>query len=398
MTSSTSVADTSVEPQQQSWPGVWALSLGIFALIMAEFLPASLLSPIADGLHVSTGAAGQAVSVTAFAAAASALLISVVLPHADRRRVMAGLTVLAIVSNVVVAMAPNLAVLLVARLLLGVAIGGFWALATGVAAHLVDEKHLGRALTVVSAGVSLATVAAVPLGTWLGEVWGWRGVFVLSAGVAGAALVAQLLTLPRITPTTGSGLQAMGAVLRSGVVLVGLLSILLVFAGHFSGFTYVRPATEAVASIDAGAFAALLVLFGAANFLGTLAAGPLADRAPRAGILLFPVVLALGMTLMYVPAGTAATLFVAAALWGFGFGGVPTTVLSWGARTEPTRMEQVGGLVVAVSSLGITVGAGVGGLVVDGVSPSASLLAGAVVALAGGLLLTHLTRSERTAR
>src|SRR4051794_41108686 len=148
---------------RSSWAGVVSLGLGIFAIVMSEFLPASLLPLVADGLRVSVGEAGLAVSVTAFAGAVAALLISAVLPHADRRRVMLGLTVLAVVSDVLVAVAPSFAVLLIARLLLGVALGGFWAMATAMAAHLVHPDHVGRALTIINSGVALATVAAVPL-------------------------------------------------------------------------------------------------------------------------------------------------------------------------------------------------------------------------------------------
>ena len=390
-TTSTSSARP-VPPETASWAGVVSLGLGIFAIVMSEFLPASLLPRIADDLAVSTGAAGQSVTVTAIAAALSALLIAVVLPRADRRRVMIGLTGLAVASNLAVALAPNLAVLLTARLLLGLALGGFWAMATAMAAHLVPADHLGRALTVINSGVALATVAAVPLGSWLGEVWGWRGVFLLGAGVAALALLAQAATLPRISPAVVSGMRALGATLRSGVVLLGLLAVLLVFGAHFSGFTYVRPAVESLSTISVGGLAALLLVFGVDNLLGTAVSGPLVDRALRLGLLIFPVVLGAGMLLMYLAAGSLLGLFAAAALWGFGFGGVPTAVLTWGARAEPTRLEQIGGLIVTVCNLGIAVGGIAGGLLVDEVTPGAPLVVGSIAAILGAVLLTSLRR------
>ncbi len=375
-----------------SWAGVVSLALGIFAIVMSEFLPASLLPRIASGLAVSVGEAGQAVSVTALAGALSALLISVVLPRADRRRVMIGLTVLAAVSDVLVAVAPNLVVLLGSRILLGLALGGFWAMATSMAARLVHADHVGRALTVINSGVALATIAAVPIGAALGEVLGWRAVFLLGAGVAVVALIAQAATLPHVLPTGGSSLRALGAVLRSGIVLAGLLATLLVFAGHFSGFTYIRPAAQSLSGIDAGGFAVLLLVFGVANFVGTSLAGPLADRAPRVGLLLFPGLLGAGMLVMLVAGGGVVGLFVAAAVWGLGFGGVPTTVLSWGARTEPTRLEQIGGVIVTVCNLAIAAGAAVGGALVDGVGSATPLLVGGIAALAGAILLPLLRR------
>lgn len=382
-------------PRGASWAGVVSLGLGVFAIVMSEFLPASLLPRIADDLGVSAGTAGQSVTMTALAAAVSALCISVVLPRADRRRVMIGLTALAVVSDVVVALAPNLVVLLAARLLLGVALGGFWAMATAMAAHLVPADHLGRALTVINAGVALATVAAVPLGSWLGEVWGWRGVFALGAGVAVLALTVQAATLPRVPPTAASGLRALGSVLRSRVVLLGLLALLLVFGGHFSGFTYIRPAVQGMSDVGAAGLAALLLVFGIASFLGTAVSGPLADRAPRVGVIGFPAVLGVGMLALLAGGGSTVGLFGAAVLWGFGFGGVPTTVLSWGARTEPARLEQVGGLIVTVCNVAIAVGAIAGGFLVDGVATGAPLVAGGVAAIAGALVFSGLRGGER---
>ncbi|WP_220035870.1 MFS transporter, partial [Modestobacter versicolor] len=378
MTTGERVDVPAAPPRGASWAGVVSLGLGVFAIVMSEFLPASLLPRIADDLGVSAGTAGQSVTMTALAAAVSALCISVVLPRADRRRVMIGLTALAVVSDVVVALAPNLVVLLAARLLLGVALGGFWAMATAMAAHLVPADHLGRALTVINAGVALATVAAVPLGSWLGEVWGWRGVFALGAGVAVLALTVQAATLPRVPPTAASGLRALGSVLRSRVVLLGLLALLLVFGGHFSGFTYIRPAVQGMSDVGAAGLAALLLVFGIASFLGTAVSGPLADRAPRVGVIGFPAVLGVGMLALLAGGGSTVGLFGAAVLWGFGFGGVPTTVLSWGARTEPARLEQVGGLIVTVCNVAIAVGAIAGGFLVDGVATGAPLVAGGV--------------------
>jgi predicted MFS family arabinose efflux permease len=375
-----------------SWAGVASLGLGVFAIVMSEFLPASLLPRIAGDLAVSVGAAGQSVTTTALAAAVSALFISVVLPRADRRRVMLGLTALAVVSDVLVALAPDLTVLLLARLLLGVALGGFWAMATAMAASLVPADHLGRALTVINSGVALATVAAVPLGSWLGEVWGWRGVFALGAGVAVLALVVQAATLPGVPATAAGGLRALGATLRSGVVVAGLVALLLVFGGHFSGFTYVRPAVEAMSDVGAGGIAVLLLVFGLAGLVGTVASGPIADRAPQVGVFGFPAAVGAGMLVLHATGGSTVGLFAATALWGLGFGGVPTTVLSWGARAEPDRLEQIGGLIVTVCNVAIALGAVVGGVLVDGVDDTTPLVVGGAAAVAGALVLTALRR------
>lgn len=394
MSTATASIDTSTDHKPASWAGVVSLGLGIFAIVMSEFLPASLLPRIAGDLGVSVGAAGQSVTVTAAAAALSALFISVVLPRADRRRVMIGLTLLALLSDVFVALAPNLPTLLASRLLLGVALGGFWAMATAMAAQLVHADHIGRALTVINAGVSVATIVAVPLGAWLGESWGWRGVFLLGAGVALMALALQTVTLPHVAPGAVGGIRALGSTLRSGIVIGGLLGILLVFSGHFGGFTYIRSAAQSVSGIDAGGLALLLLVFGIANVLGTALSGVVADRAIRVAVLLFPAILGIGMLGMLMTGGSLLGLFIGAALWGFGFGGVPTAVLTWGARTEPDRLEQIGGLIVTVCNIAIALGAIVGGILVDRVSDSTPLLFGALAVVAGGIVLVAVRRSR----
>ncbi|MEV5807183.1 MFS transporter [Streptomyces parvulus] len=392
MTSTTTLSEQSKEQTPASWGGVVSLSLGVFAIVMAEFLPASLLPRIADDLGVSEGAAGQSVTVTAVAAGLAGLFLPVLLPRTERRRVMIGLTVLAVASNLVVAFAPNLPLLLASRFLLGVSLGGFWALAIAIAAQLVPSDRLGRAVMVVNAGVSLATIAAVPLGSWLGELWGWRQVFVLGAGAAVLAVAVQFLTLPRLESTSASGLSALWTALHSKTLLVGLFAVLLTAAGHFTGFTYIRPALESLTDIDADGLAALLLVYGFGNVLGTVLSGVLADRALRLAALLFPVSLGAGTLIMVMTGDTTAGMYVTAAMWGFGFGGVPAVSQTWGARAEPGRLEQVGGLIVTVFQIAIAAGAIVGGVLVDSVSASGPLVLGGVTTIVGGVLLTGLIR------
>ncbi|MDO9396189.1 MAG: MFS transporter, partial [Herbiconiux sp.] len=359
-----------------SWAGVVSLGLGVFALVMAEFLPASLLSRVALDLGVTEGVAGQSVSVTAIVAAVAGLTLPVLLPRLDRRHVMLGLTALAVVSDLLVALAPGYGVLLAARVLLGVAIGGFWALAVSMTARLVSPARLGRAMTVVNMGVSLATVAAIPLGTWLGELWGWRWVFVLAAGVGVLALIAQLVLLPSVAPAGAPGFRPLLATLRSRLILLALVATALVAGGHFTGFTYIRPAAEGIAGFDPTGLAALLLVYGVAAFAGNLVAGPLADRRMRVAVLVFPVALGAAMLAFSISGGSTAGVVAAVALWGFAFGAVPTTLTTWMARAEPTRLEAVGGLQVAAFQVAIAAGAVVGGLLTDLAGVQLALVAG----------------------
>src|SRR4051812_39134799 len=165
-------------PEAANWPAIASLGLGVFGLVTAEFLPASLLTAMATDLGVSAGAAGQAVTATALVGAVAAPSIPVLTRRLDRKLVMLVLTMLLVLSNAIAATASSLLVLLVARVLLGVALGGFWSMAAALAMRLVPEQLFARAMSIFLTGVSIATVCAAPIGAWMGELWGWRSAFV----------------------------------------------------------------------------------------------------------------------------------------------------------------------------------------------------------------------------
>ncbi|MRG59753.1 MFS transporter [Agromyces sp. CFH 90414] len=375
-------------PRRAAWAGVVSLGLGIFTLVASEFLPASLLSPIAADLGISEGTAGQLVTATSVIGIIGGPLVVSALPRIDRRWVMVALTALAVLSNVLVSIAPVFGLMLASRLLLGLAISGFWAMSLAVTAQLVPADRLGRAMTIVNMGVSLATIAAVPAGAFLGELVGWRTVFLGAAAAGIVALVVQLLTLPSVPPTGAPGFRTLVRTAARPVVALGVLAIVLIAGGHFIGFTYLRPAFEEIGGASPAALAMLLAVFGVASFAGNLVAGPIADR--RLGVLVIGAPTAIGAaTVLYALAGAnPVAAAIAVVVWGAGFGAIPTMVQTWMARVAPDRLESSGGLVVAAFQIAITVGAAVGGLLVDSVGVQAAFLGGGVAAVLGAVVLT----------
>ncbi len=372
-----------------AWLAVASLGLGIFTLVASEFLPASLLSPIAADLGITEGTAGQLVTATSIIGIVGGPLVVSSLPRLDRRWVMAALTTLAIASNVLVAIAPVFGLMLAARLLLGVAISGFWAMSLAVTAQLVPADRLGRAMTIVNTGVSLATIAAVPAGAYLGELLGWRAVFLLAAGAGVLTLAAQLTTLPSVPPSGSPGFRSLLQTALTPVVALGVLAIILIAGGHFMGFTYLRPAFETIDGLTPTLLAVLLMAFGVASFLGNLVAGPLADR--RLPVLVIAAPIAIGVaTVLLATAGSGLVLaFATVFVWGIGFGAVPTMVQTWVAHhVAPERLESAGGLIVAAFQIAITIAAAVGGLLVDSVGVQAALIAGGIAAVLGGVVLS----------
>jgi DHA1 family purine ribonucleoside efflux pump-like MFS transporter len=176
MTELASDADSivSAEPSAETtpaWGAIISLSLGVFGLVTAEFLPASLLTPLAADLHITEGAAGQAVTATAIIGAIAAPTMAIITKRLDRRVVMWTLTALLIVSNFLAASASDLTTLLLARVTLGISLGGFWSMAAAMAMRLVPIRLMPRAMSIILTGVSVATVCAAPVGAYVGEIW-----------------------------------------------------------------------------------------------------------------------------------------------------------------------------------------------------------------------------------
>jgi predicted MFS family arabinose efflux permease len=348
-----------------AWGAVFSMMLGVFGLVTAEFLPASLLPPMAADLGVTEGAAGQAVTATASMALAASLLIAPATRRLDRRRVLLGFSFLLIVSNLLVAFAPSLPVLLGARLLLGVALGGFWALSTAVVMRLVPATLMARALSILFSGVAAATVLAAPVGSYLGDVIGWRDVMLIAAAIAALALVVQFATLPSLAPSGSARLSTLVDVAMRPGIGIALVAVALVFTGHFALFTYVRPYIEIVTHAGIGAVSGILLGFGVANFFGAYLGGLMIARSMRLTLVIMPLVMGIVGLALAVVGGWMVTDAVMVALWGLAFGAVPVAWSTWLARSIPDEAESGGGLMVATIQLAIAIGAALGGAVFD---------------------------------
>lgn len=373
---------------------------GVFGLITAEFLPASLLTPMASSLGVTEGVAGQTVTATALVALVTGLLITSATKSIDRRWVLMFFTLLQIVSSLLVAFAPSLQVLLLGRLLLGVAIGGFWAMSTATAMRLVPAKDVPKALSIIFAGVSIATVVAAPLGSYLGSLIGWRNVFILCVIPGVLALFWQLWVLPSMRPENSGSLGTLFKVLRRPGMVGGLLATIFIFSGHFAFFTYLRPFLETVGRANVETISLILLGFGVANFIGTSIAGYLLARNLRLTLALVPFAMGVLALTMVAYGHLALVDGLLVTLWGFAFGLVPVGWSTWLATTVADEAESAGGLMVASIQLAISAGAAGGGLVFDmnganGVfTASGVLLVAAMVMVFAGVKVKAATAEE----
>ena len=369
---------------QGGWSAVFALTLCVATLNASEFMPVSLLTPIAADLRLSEGVAGQAISISGLFAVITSLAIGR-LARVDRRVLLLGLTALMGVSGLLVALAPNALLFMAGRALIGVVIGGFWSLSAATVMRLVPGKDVPRALAVLNGGNALATMIAAPLGSYLGQFIGWRGAFLLVVPLALATFAWQWLSVPTMRVPTGASSSVLG-VLKRPRAKAGLLGMALLFAGQFSLFTYLRPFLEQVVHLNASALSFVLLAMGVAGLAGTALIGRVIGKGLRRVLIAAPLLMAATVLALLVAGASALAVAILLMAWGLVATALPVAWWTWLARTLPDDTDAGGGLMVAVIQLAITLGAAGGGLLFDAgghratFSASAALLVAAAIA------------------
>ncbi|ATF55768.1 MFS transporter [Morganella morganii] len=373
------------------WSGVFAMTLCVFVLIASEFMPVSLLTPIASELHITEGLAGQGIAISGALAVLTSLTISHIAGDLNRKYLLLGLTVLMAISGLVIAMAPSYPVYMLGRALIGIAIGGFWSLSAATAIRLVPQHQVPRALAIFNGGNALATVVAAPLGSYLGTTVGWRGAFLCIVPLAIAAFIWQWVSLP--TMESDKKQKPQGTLLRlfrDAIVLTGLLACGLFFIGQFALFTYVRPFLETVTNVGPAGLSLILLAIGAAGFVGTLAVSTFLNAWLYQILIMIPLLMATvaGTLLLFGHSIWAVTVLLS--LWGLLATAAPTGWWTWIARALPEDAEAGGGLMVAVIQLSIALGSTAGGVVFDSLGwQSAFGLSGLL--LLGAAAITYVT-------
>ncbi|MFF8829501.1 MFS transporter [Streptomyces sp. NPDC015131] len=382
-------------PEWKGWLAVLAVALGIFSLMTSELLPVGLLTPVGSELGVSNGTAGLMVTVPGLVAAVSAPLITVAAGRLDRRLVLCVLIGLVGAANLASAFAPNFATVLAARFLVGVSVGGFWAIAGSLATRLVPEKHVPRAMAVIFGGVSTASVIGVPAGTLAGELSGWRTAFAAVGVLALVALVCKLWLVPPLPATQTIRLPELPRLFRdNAAVRIGVIATFLLITGHFVAYTFVRPVLQDISGVEPGLISSLLLGYGVAGIVGNTVAGSWAGRDVRRTLLIISGTLTAAMALIPLlgtgPVGGVALLLV----WGLAYGGVSVSLQTWMMKAAPEATEAATSLFVAAFNLSIALGALIGGLAVDAFATAGVLWIGGALVLLTALALWSARRTR----
>lgn len=386
MSSFHQIEQSTYEHSTPAWGAVFVMSLCCAVLIASEFMPVSLLTPISSDLNMSEGQVGQAIAISGIFAVMTSLSISRVFKAWDRRHIILLLTLLMIASGIVITFAHSAALFMLGRAILGVVIGGFWAMSTSIVMRLVPPLSVPKALGLLNGGNALATTIAAPLGSFLGSIIGWRGAFFCIVPIAIVALIWQFKSMPSL-PAILSAEKSKNpfGLLKRPIVLYGMTGILLLFMGQFALFTYIRPFLETVTHVDATMLSILLLILGLAGLVGTFVISLILHQHVYRYLILIPLIMA--MIAGAFVFGGEHLWFVAIFMgfWGFIGTSAPVAWNTWLAQTLHQDAEIGGGLMVAIIQFAITLGATIGGLLYDSHGYSTTFYMSAIILLLGAL-------------
>lgn len=370
-----------------NWSAVFAVAFCVACLITVEFLPVSLLTPMALDLGISEGMAGQSVTTTAFVAMFSSLFITTVIGKTDRRYVVILFSLLLTLSCLLVSFADSFTLLLLGRACLGLALGGFWAMSASLTMRLVPMRVVPKALSIIFGAVSIALVIAAPLGSFLGGLIGWRNVFNGAAVMGVLCTLWVLKALPSLPGESAAQQQNMFGLLKRPGVMAGMCAIFMAFAGQFAFFTYIRPVYMTLAGFDVDGLTLVLLSFGIASFIGTSLSSVLLKRLVKAALAIAPLVLTACAVALVLWGESKIIASTVAIIWGFAFALIPVGWSTWITRSLSDQAEKAGSIQVAVIQLANTCGAAVGGIALDHLGLLSPLVLSGILMLFTGLLV-----------
>lgn len=369
--------------------GLLALAVGGFGIGLTEFVIMGLLPEVAATFHVNESAAGFLISGYALAVAVGGIFLTAAVTRLPRKQVLLALMVLFIIGNLVSAISGTYAVMLLGRVLAALTHGAFFGIGSVLAADMVAPSKRAGAIAMMFAGLTTANVLGVPLGTFIGQSFGWRATFWAISGVGVIALAGIAFLVPNQRQTAGAGgLRGELAAFRHPQVWLSIIVTILGFGGMFGAFTYIAYTLTQISGFASTMVPWLLVVFGVGLFAGNLLGGKAADRRLDATLVISLLALTLVLGFFALTAeNKIATVVSLVLMAGFGFATVPglqMRIMHY-AHNAPTLAS---GTNIAAFNVGNALGAWLGGLTISaGLGFTSPIWAGAGLAGAGLLVM-----------
>ena len=376
---------------------LWALTLSAFAIGTTEFVIVGLIPTIAASLQVSVPSAGLLVSLYALGVAVGAPVLTALTGRVPRKQLLLGLMLLFTIGNLVAWMAPGYAALMAARVLTGLAHGVFFSIGSTIATSLVPKEKAASAIALMFTGLTVALVTGVPLGTFIGQHFGWQATFLAVSLLGVIAMVGSWILVPaNIAGSQPSSLLTQLAVLKKPRLLLVYAMTTLGYGGSFIAFTYLAPILQEVSGFAASSVSLVMLVYGVSVAAGNIWGGKLADRkGPLPALQIVFALLALVLLVLSFTAPNKWLVLGTVLAWGaVAFGNVPglqVYVVQRAERDAPHAVDVASGLNIAAFNVGIAFGAWGGGLIVAKFGLMATPPIGALIVV-GAFLLTTLAR------
>ncbi|WP_079436122.1 MFS transporter [Zoogloea sp. LCSB751] len=382
---------------------LWALTLSAFAIGTTEFVIVGLIPTIAASLDVSLPSAGLLVSLYALGVAVGAPVLTALTGRVPRKMLLLGLMALFTIGNLVAWRAPGYEALIIARVLTGLAHGVFFSIGSTIATGLVPKEKAATAIAQMFSGLTVALVTGVPLGTFIGQTFGWQATFLAVSGLGVVAFVGSLLLVPAdIARSAPASLLSQFAVLGKPRLLLVYAMTALGYGGSFTAFTYLAPMLEQISGFQASATGVLMLIYGLSVAVGNVWGGKLADRkGPVRALQIIFAGLAAVLLLLAVTAASKWLVVLTVLLWGaVAFGnvaGLQLYVVQQAERATPHAVDVASGLNIAAFNVGIAFGAWAGGHIVAQLGIMATPWIGALIVLVALGLTTWSGTLDRLA-
>ncbi|PWF61906.1 MFS sugar transporter [Shewanella sp. BC20] len=373
-----------------------ALTLSAFAIGTTEFVIVGLIPTMAQDLQVSLPSAGLLVSLYALGVAVGAPVLTALTGHWNRKHVLLAVMTLFVAGNVLAWQAPSYETLIAARVITGLAHGVFFSIGSTIATGLVPNEKAASAIAIMFTGLTVALVTGVPLGTYIGQSFGWQSTFLAVALLGLIALIGSAFLVPNnLKQTRAASLLTQAKVLTEPRLLLVFAITAIGYGGTFVAFTFLAPILQQISGFDASAIGMIMLVYGVSVAIGNIWGGKMADNmGPIKALSYIFTGLAAVLFIFHFTALNPITAVLTILVWGaFAFGNVPglqVYVVKLAETYAPTAVDVASGLNIAAFNIGIALGAWGGGLIVEQMGLMQTPLIGALVVIAA-LLLTRLS-------